>query len=105
MKIFIIRIQINEINNKRKPRDARYGKLQFINPSRIPTSIYQRKLTSMIQEDHNLPFGNNINNHDESSSRIIFTNTNGFNADTDAHSLRENVINSKINTTIILLFA
>ena len=48
MKIFIIRIQINEINNKRKPRDARYGKLQFINPSRIPTSIYQRTLTSMI---------------------------------------------------------
>ena len=37
----------------------------------------------MIQDDDNLPFENIINNHDESTTRIIFTNTNGLNVDID----------------------
>ena len=41
----------------------------------------------MIQGDGNLPFGNNINDKDKSFTRIIFTNTNGLNVDTNTHSL------------------
>ena len=36
----------------------------------------------------------NINNHDESSTRITFTNTNGLNVDIDTDSLREIITKS-----------
>ena len=59
----------------------------------------------MIQDDDNLPFENIINNHDEFSTRIIFTNTNGLNVYTDYHSLREVLINSKLHCTSVFLLA
>lgn len=59
----------------------------------------------MIQDDDTLNFGNNINNKDKSSTRIIFTNTNGLNVDTDAHSLCEIILNSQIHNASIILLA
>ena len=59
----------------------------------------------MIPKDDNLPFGNNINEHDESATRILFTNTNGLNVDTDAHSFSEILINSKLKKINVLLLA
>ena len=65
----------------------------------------QKILISIIQDDDDLSFENNINNHDESSTRIIFTNTNGLSVDIDAYSLREILINSILNSTNIILLA
>ena len=59
----------------------------------------------MIQDDDNLPFGNNINNKGKSSAGIIFADKNCLNVDTDAHSLREIFISSQIHNTSILLLA
>lgn len=50
----------------------------------------------MKQDDDNLSFGNNIYHHNVSSSRIIFTNANELNMDSDTHFLREILINSKL---------
>ena len=57
----------------------------------------------MIQDNDNLPFGNNINNKGKSSAGIIFADKNCLNVDTDAHSLREIFISSQIHNTSILL--
>lgn len=59
----------------------------------------------MKQDDDNLSFGNNIYHHNVSSSRIIFTNANELNVDSDTHFLREILINSKLNKINILLLA
>ena len=54
----------------------------------------------MIQGDDNSSFGDSINDHDASSTRIIFPRTNnGQSIDTNAHFLREIIINNKFNKT------
>ena len=96
--------QNTNLKNKSKTKDDRFYSLQLVTPSRIQTSIHQTKLTSIIQDNDKISFGNNINNKDKFSTRIIFSNTNGLNFDTDSHSLHELLISSqKYNTYILLL--
>ena len=96
--------QNTNLKNKSKTKDDRFYSLQLVTPARIQTSIHQTKLTSIIQDNDNIPFGNNINNKDKFPTRIIFSNTNGLNFDTDSHSLHELLISSqKYNTYILLL--
>ena len=58
----------------------------------------------MIQDDDNLSFGNNIDNKDRSSTRIIFSNTNGLNLDINAHSLCEILVSNNMHNESILIF-
>lgn len=63
----------------------------------------QCKLTSMNDENDNLTFGNNINDHDKSSARILFVNQNGVYLCIDDHRLIELLNNSKQKNINILL--
>ena len=63
--IILNRSKIKNKPPKTKGRDDRYCQLQLVISSRMLTTMNQRTLTLMIQDDDNLPFGNNINNYDE----------------------------------------
>lgn len=51
----------------------------------------------------NLPFGNNMNEHDSASIRILFVNPNGLDLCTDTHCLNKLLENSTLNKINILL--
>ena len=70
-----------------------------------PNPRIQCKVVSMNDENKNLPFGNNINEHDAASTRIIFVDPNGLDICTDANYLMELLDNRKHNNTNIILLA
>lgn len=54
----------------------------------------------MNDENKNLPFGNNINEHDAASTRILFVNPNGLYFYTYAHRLYKYWTTVSITTSI-----
>ena len=59
----------------------------------------------MNDDNKNSSFGNNINEHNPASTRVLFVNPNGLDLSTDTHHLTELLINIKPNIIYILLLA
>ena len=54
----------------------------------------------MIANNENLPFGNNIKEHNEVSTRILFTNSKGLYLCTDTHRIIELIKKIVSKTTL-----